>query len=104
MGHLPLAAPARTGQLRSLAAGDQINPAWLYGKWDVAAEYRELLLSGQAPGGDQLRRGGLFELSYALRGRLRLGLGYNFSRFSDNELGDLQRDGHGLFIRVVGHY
>ena len=48
--------------------------------------------------------GTLVEVGYDLGQRVRIGTGYNFSHFSDNELGDLVRDSHGFFVRVTGHY
>ena len=68
-----------------------------------AAEYRQLHL-WRGLGAAQAKHGALLEIAYTLKGRVRLGLGYNFSRFSDNELGDLERDSHGLFLRLVGTY
>jgi hypothetical protein len=74
-----------------------------YGHWDVAGEYRRLAL-WRGDGAAEARDGTLFELSYTVARRVRLGVGYNFSHFSDNELGNLERDAHGAFFRLVGHY
>lgn len=73
-----------------------------YGGWDVATEYRYLRLT--KPEGGESRHGWLVEVDYNVSRNIRLGLGYNFSRFSDDELADLERDTHGLFFRVVGRY
>ena len=69
---------------------------------DLSVEPRMLYLDkGNA---EETRSGFLVELGYTVRDTVRLALGYNFSRFSDNELGDLERDGHGMFVRVTGQY
>ncbi len=73
-----------------------------YGKWDASAEARNLILVGQVD--DESKFGTLLELGYAIGRYVRLGAGYNLSRFSDDELGDLQRDSHGFFVRVTGQY
>jgi hypothetical protein len=74
-----------------------------YGKWDVAGEYRHLALFKPGDTSEQ-KQGFLAEVDYVLSDRIRLGLGYNFSHFSDDELSDLTRDTHGFFFRVVGRY
>lgn len=73
-----------------------------HGRFDVAVEYRNLQLF--SPVGDQSKNGFLVEVDYHVNSLVRLGLGYNFSRFSDDELADLSRDSHGIFFRVVGRY
>jgi uncharacterized repeat protein (TIGR01451 family) len=72
-------------------------------KVDVAAEYRilKLWLPGDV---EQIRHGALAEINYLVQKNVRLGVGFNFSRFGDNELGDLTRDAFGFFVRVVGRY
>jgi hypothetical protein len=74
----------------------------LYGRWDASGELRRLSL--HRDGGGEALWGSLFELGYGVAAWVRLGFGYNFSHFSDDELGDLERDSHGLFIRITGHY
>jgi hypothetical protein len=74
----------------------------LLGNLDATVEYRHLLLF--KPVGDESKSGALVELGYSIRRFVRLGIGYNLSRFSDDELGDLQRDSHGFFMRLTGHY
>jgi hypothetical protein len=54
--------------------------------------------------GSQLKHGALIELGYWVHRFVRLGLGYNFSRFSDDEFADQHRDASGFFFRVVGRY
>lgn len=73
-----------------------------YGRWDASVELRQLFV--RKPESDESRSGSLVELGYDLGRRVRIGTGYNFSHFSDNELGDLVRDSHGFFVRVTGHY
>jgi hypothetical protein len=76
-----------------------------YGRWDLAMEYRYLKLYRHDAGdGTEAKHGALLELDYNVTNMIRLGAGYNFSHFSDDELGDLNRDTHGLFFRVVGRY
>jgi uncharacterized repeat protein (TIGR01451 family) len=74
----------------------------LGGRWELAGEYRVLRMI--LPAGGETRHGLLVEADYAVDRRVRLGVGYNFSHFSDDELGDLARDTHGFFFRVVGRY
>lgn len=73
-----------------------------YGKWDASGEARVLGLWGTADKESKL--GSLLEIGHTVGRHLRLGAGYNFSHFSDNELGDLQRDSHGFFFRMTGMY
>ncbi|MCP4444247.1 MAG: hypothetical protein GY811_02730 [Myxococcales bacterium] len=73
-----------------------------YGKWDVSGEARALVLVGDLD--DESKLGSLLEIGRSLGRHLRLGAGYNFSHFSDNELGDLRRDSHGFFFRMIGMY
>ena len=74
----------------------------LIGRWDASGEARWLYLDN--PNGDEARMGSLWELGYRLSDWVRFGVGYNLSRFSDNEFDDLARDSHGFFIRVTGQY
>jgi len=73
-----------------------------FGSWDVSGEARALRLS--SAGAQQTRTGTLAELDYNVNHRVRLGAGYNFSHFADDELADLSRDAAGFFLRVVGRY
>ncbi len=73
-----------------------------YGNWDASAELRQLSLFGSA--NSESKIGTLLEVGYNLGQHLHLGMGYNLSHFSDNELADLQRDSHGLFVRITGYY
>lgn len=97
----PVAAPAvtRTDAVLALA-----RLAYrVAGNWEVAGEVRRLY-AGRPGRAASARDGTLWEIAYTIAGTLRLGLGYNFSRFSDNELGDLERDAHGPFVRLMAHY
>ena len=69
------------------------------GDIDIGVEYR--LLAGITA--QSLEHGALVELQYAPVEQLRIGLGYNFTSFSDNELARDDRDFSGLFLRAVGH-
>lgn len=73
-----------------------------YGKWDASGEARVLGLWGTADAESKL--GSLLEIGHSVGRHLRIAAGYNFSHFSDNELGDLQRDSHGVFFRMTGMY
>lgn len=72
----------------------------LTGWADVSGEYR--FLTNLASGDTE--HGFLFEASIILQKYLRLGLGYNFTRFSDDELVRNRIDNRGVFFRVVGMY
>lgn len=73
-----------------------------YGNWDLSGELRQLSLFGSVD--SESKVGTLLESGYTFGNHLRFGVGYNFSHFSDNELSDLQRDSHGFFLRLTGHY
>ncbi len=72
-----------------------------WGNWDVTGEYRHLTLF--KPADDEQRSGTLWELGYAVARYIRIGAGYNLSRFSDDELA-LERNSHGFFVRATGQY
>ncbi|ACY12665.1 hypothetical protein Hoch_0023 [Haliangium ochraceum DSM 14365] len=72
----------------------------LWSNWDAGVELRGLRMSTP----EQHRLGAAFELGYWIHGHVRLGIGYDLSRFSDDELGALERDARGAFIRVTGQY
>jgi hypothetical protein len=91
---------ARTDALLLLA-----RLSWRFvGKWDVAGEYRILRLDRGDELGAEQRQGVLVEVDYHVNRYVRLGVGWNFTHFSDEELGDLERDTHGFFLRVVGRF
>ena len=68
--------------------------------FDAGLEYRFLTNSLS----NDVKHGALVELSYILAEYARLGVGYNFTSFSDDELTDLNRDAGGFFLRVQGTY
>jgi len=75
----------------------------IIGRLDAGVEYRYLRLF--VPGqGDEFQHGALVEAGYWVHHFVRLGAGYNFTRFSDNEFADQSRDASGFFFRVVGRY
>jgi hypothetical protein len=67
--------------------------------WDALAEYR--LLWGPGPA---LTHGVAVEVNRIIVGHLRLGVGWNFADFSDDEtrLGDGSEKG--FFVRAEGFY
>ncbi|MFZ5635478.1 MAG: hypothetical protein ACOY82_02715 [Pseudomonadota bacterium] len=67
-------------------------------KWHALAEYRWLSVED---GGD--RSGVLFGIDRDLGKNLRLGVGYNFTEFSD-DLTDFDYDHKGWFVNLVGWY
>jgi len=69
-------------------------------KLDLGMEYR--ILSNREA--DDQRQGWLSELSWKAMRHLRLGVGYNFTDFSDNEFSDNNYSTYGWFMRVQGMY
>jgi hypothetical protein len=67
---------------------------------DVCGEYR-MLKSTLA---DELKSGFLVEVAYVLLEKVRIGAGYNFTSFSDNEFARRDYDHGGFFFRVTGQY
>lgn len=65
--------------------------------WEVMAEVRALEL----PDLDQRRSGAVMSVYRALGQNLKIGVGYNFTDFSD-DLTDLSYDHQGAFVNVVG--
>lgn len=72
----------------------------MFSQIDAAAEYRMLW---QMEAKDQLN-GWLFELSWEPISHLRLGVGYNFTNFTDNEFAENNYSKSGFFLRVQGKY
>lgn len=68
--------------------------------WDIGGEYR-MLRSELA---QTTLTGTMFELNYIVKSAVRLGFGYNFTSFSDDEFARLSEDHSGPFIRVIAHY
>ncbi|MCW8987388.1 MAG: OmpA family protein [Gammaproteobacteria bacterium] len=65
-------------------------------RWDALMEGRMLTI----PEAGDTRQGGLFALYYHLGKKMKLGVGYNFTDFSD-DLTDLDYDSRGVFINFV---
>ncbi|HET9217461.1 MAG TPA: flagellar motor protein MotB, partial [Terriglobia bacterium] len=65
--------------------------------WESMAEVRMLGL----PDADQRRRGALAAIYRYLGDNLKVGVGYNFTDFSD-DLTDLSYDHRGVFVNIVG--
>lgn len=78
----------------------------VFGNWDASTELRGLHLSWSSGGRTvrESRLGWAVELGYTLEQRVRLGLGYNFSRIADDEFSDLRRSANGVFLRLTGYY
>jgi len=72
----------------------------LFKQIDAAAEYR---LLWQREARDN-RQGWLSELIWEPISHLRLGVGYNFTDFSDDEFADNNYSVYGWFLRVQGKY
>lgn len=72
----------------------------LTGTWDIGGEYRFM----QNDLSQSLAHGALFEVNYIIKDAVRLGLGYNFTSFSDDEFARLDERYGGPFFRVVAHY
>ncbi|WP_408952122.1 hypothetical protein [Lysobacter sp. Hz 25] len=68
------------------------------GVWHALAEYRWLAVKD---GGD--KQGVLFGIDRDIGQNFRIGLGYNFTEFSD-DLTDFDYDHRGVFLNVVGKY
>ena len=67
--------------------------------WDAVVEYR--LLYGPGP---SLSHGVSLEANRIIVGHLRLGAGWNFAKFSDDELRLGQGSEKGFFVRAEGFY
>lgn len=67
---------------------------------DAGAEYRWMtnFLA------DQSEHGALVEIAWVPVRYVAVGLGYNFTHFSDDLLADPNDDQHGVFLRVTGRY
>jgi hypothetical protein len=69
--------------------------------WDAALEYRQLQQEGA---GENASDGFLFEVNRLFFGHLRVGVGYNFTDFTDNELSINDYSARGMFFRIQGKY
>jgi len=70
----------------------------LIAKWDALVEYRWL---GVLDGGDQ--KGFLAGIDREVGQNFKIGIGYNFSRFSD-DLTQVKFDNKGWFLNMTGYY
>ena len=69
-------------------------------RFDFGVEYRALMERES----DDQRNGWLGEVMYRVQGNFRVGGGYNFTDFSDNEFSQNDYTSRGLFFRVQGRY
>lgn len=77
-----------------------VRTRWhLVRKWDAMAEYRWL----QQEEADNERGGMLFTINRHIANNFKIGVGYNFTDFSD-DLTDLDYDHEGWFMNMVGKY
>jgi hypothetical protein len=67
---------------------------------DIALEYRLMWALPDS----ELLHGALAEVAYTLYGYARLGVGYNFARFSADVMEDLSENKSGFFVRLTGTY
>ena len=88
-----------TIESRSYLAIQRLNFS-LWRSLDLGVELRSLR---QRESRDR-RSGALSELSWEVMKRFRLGVGYNFTDFSDNELSRNEYSVHGWFLRVQGRH
>jgi hypothetical protein len=76
--------------------------------FDFSAEFRMLALRGPSSGavgiGGDGERGVLLEAAFKPSKYARVGLGWNFTTFSDDELARYDHSAGGFFIRAVGEY
>lgn len=100
----------RSGQIETVrGSGDFINSTAHLGilradihvvdKWDVLLEARALWLEEA----DQANYGYLAGVYRHINDNLKIGIGYNFSNFSD-DLTDLTYDDEGIFINAIGKF
>ena len=70
-------------------------------KWDLALEYRALMQSFAM---DNLKQGSLVEVDREFYEYVRLGVGYNFTDFSDDLRNSNNFQSHGPFVRMTGKF
>jgi uncharacterized repeat protein (TIGR01451 family) len=70
-------------------------------KWDLALEYRILMQSFAL---DSLKNGALVEVDREFYEYVRLGVGYNFTDFSDDLRNSNSFKSHGPFVRMTGKF
>ena len=74
--------------------------ARVHAQFEAGLEYRMLVDLGA----ETAERGALVEAGWIPDERIRLGLGYNFTRFSDEVLTLTSRDASGPFVRMTARY
>lgn len=67
---------------------------------DIAVEYRLKVSLLQ----DDIEHGALIELAYLIANHARVGVGYNFTSFTDNLIDAEDKDSSGLYLRLTGIY
>jgi len=72
----------------------------VWNRFDLGVEYRNL----HQPQTDDTRQGWLGEGMWRLHRHFRLGAGYNFTDFSDNEFSANDYSSQGWFFRIQGTY
>ena len=70
-------------------------------KWDIAAEYRLLWQSSAL---DTIRHGMLFEVDREIYDYVRIGIGYNFTDFTDDLRDANNYHNSGPFVRMTGKF
>jgi hypothetical protein len=70
------------------------------GDFDLGIEYR----MKRVKEADDQQVGWLTELMYRVGKHMRLGVGFNFTDFSDNEFSENDYSVRGMFVRVQGKY
>lgn len=70
-------------------------------KWDAILEYRIL---SQTDASENLRHGPLVEIDRELYDYVRLGVGYNFTDFSDDLRSSNNYSSHGPYMRLTGKF
>ena len=70
----------------------------------TAAEYRFLKVGIGGQSGQNLEHGALLEAAWLVGKALRVGAGYNFSKFAETAAGDIERNEGGFFLRMIGMY
>lgn len=110
----------RKEEVEGLQAASSITFQWinrlnfhLWKRFDIGIEYRLLWMwfgsagSGLTTPSNQPKNfdhGLLIEAAYNIHRFVHVGVGYNFTSFSDNLLADPTRNYSGFFLRVVGKY
>lgn len=72
----------------------------LTNEWDIGVEYRIL----QNTLAQSTLHGALFELNYIIKKSIRVGAGYNFTSFTDDEFARFDEQYGGPFFRVMAQY